>query len=320
MLENEARPARSRFLHFPEPPSVMPESPPAAFDPVLLARLAGLELRARSIVDGWLAGRHRSPQKGFSVEFAEHREYTPGDDPRSLDWKVFGKRDRYQVKQYEAETNLACEVVVDVSESMTYRSAGAPWTKRDCATSAAAAIAYLVLRQNDAAGCATFDTQIRQYVRPSGQGGQWSAILRALESPAAITEPAARPFAAIHDLVSRLPGRSVVAIFTDALGDLETLLMAVQRLRHARHEVIVFQLVDPAEEEFPFDGMIQFQGLERTGAEALDARSLREAYREEFAAFTRELSTRCRALGADYEKVRTDAPLDRTLAAFLSRR
>ena len=301
----------------------MSNPPSAAFDPVLLAKLAGLELRACSIVDGWLAGRHRSPQKGFSVEFAEHREYTPGDDPRSLDWKVYGKRDRYQVKQYEAETNLACVVLLDVSESMTYRSQAAPWTKLDCARTAAAALAYLVLRQNDAAGCVTFDSELRQYVRPSGQGGQWAAVLRVLETacPESAGESSGgRPYAALHDAASRLPSRSVAAMFTDALGDTENLLTAIQRLRHARHEVIVFHVVDPAEEVFPFEGMVLFRGLESTGSEALDSRPLRDVYRAEFADFTKQLSTRSRALGADYEMLRTDAPLDRTLSAFLSRR
>jgi uncharacterized protein (DUF58 family) len=292
-------------------------------DPALLARLAGLELRARTVVDGWLAGRHRSPQKGFSVEFAEHREYTPGDDLRYLDWKVYGKRDRYQLKQFEAETNLACSLLVDVSESMNYRSSAAPWSKLDCARTAAAALAYLVLRQNDAVGCLTFDSQRRNFVRASGQGGQWTAILRALEPTGAATEgitAQVRPYSALHEAADHLPPRSVAAIFSDCLGDLSALLIAMKRLRHAGHDVILFHVVDPAEEDFPFEGVTLFSGLEGTGSELLDTRPVRDAYQAEFAAFCREVSSGCRELGGDYERIRTDAPLDLVLASFLSRR
>lgn len=298
----------------------------ATIDPRLLAQLEGLELRARTIVDGWLAGRHRSNQRGFSVEFAEHREYTPGDDLRYLDWKVFGKRDRYQLKQFEAETNFACILLVDVSESMDYRSAGAPWSKRDCATTAAAALASLVLRQNDAAGVALFDSRLRGVVRPSGQGGQWQAILRALQPPtpesgrADATPPHDRSYSPVGAIAERLPARSIAVVFSDGLGDRDSLLTGLRRLCHAKHDVILFHVIDPAEEEFPFEGMTLFRGLEHAGDETADTAPLRKAYRAEFAEFERELSARCRELGGEYVKLRTDQPLDRSLAAFLSRR
>ncbi|MBX3443108.1 MAG: DUF58 domain-containing protein [Planctomyces sp.] len=301
--------------------------PPAARllpDPALLARLGSLELRARAVVEGWLAGRHRSPGRGFSVEFAEHREYSPGDDLRYLDWKVFGKRDRFQVKQFEAETNLACTLAVDVSESMTYRSPAAPWTKLDCAKTAAAALASLVLKQNDAAGCATFDDDQLELLRASGKGGQWGAILHRLENaePRAGggTAAAAPSLGGLHALADRLPPRSVVILLSDALAPAEDWLAAIKHLRHARHDVVLLQVIDPAEAEFPFEGVTLFRGLEGLGTETLDARSLADAYREEFGAHVRALSTGCRDLGGDYALVRTDAPLDFTLAAFLTRR
>jgi uncharacterized protein (DUF58 family) len=295
-------------------------------DPRILARLSGLELRAKAVVSGWLAGRHRSPRKGFSVEFAEHREYSPGDDLRYLDWKVYGKRDRFQVKQFEAETNLGCAVLVDVSESMTYRSAGAPWSKLECAQTAAAALAYLVLRQNDAIGCSVFDRDAMDLLRPSGKAAQWSAVIRMLEQGrprtqgVSATGGAANPFAALHELAERLPPRSVVAVFSDCLGPLDELLGAFKHLRHARHDLIVFQVVDPAEEDFPFEGMTMFQGLEGLGSETLDPHSLRDAYQAEFADLCRRISTASHDMGGDYERLRTDLPLDGVLAAFLARR
>ena len=155
---------------------------PSYLEPETLSRLSGLELKARGIVDGYLSGMHRSPQRGFSVEFAEHREYTPGDDLRYLDWKVYGKRDRHYLKQYEEETNFVCELMVDVSHSMRYRSEQAPLSKLEYAKCVAAALAYLVLRQQDAVGLSTFAGEVAATVRPSGQAAQLKQVVQVLET------------------------------------------------------------------------------------------------------------------------------------------
>jgi uncharacterized protein (DUF58 family) len=287
-------------------------------DPRTLARLEGLELRARRIVEGYVAGLHRSPYQGFSNEFAEHREYAPGDDLRYVDWKVFGKSDRFYLKQFEEETNLICYLLVDTSESMQYQSPGAPMSKLAYAECAAASLAYLVLRQRDSVGLVTFDQEVRQLIRPSSNPTQLKRIVRVMEDTAAARKTRTGPI--FHDLAERFARRGIVVILSDLFDDLEAILAGLKHFHHRRHDVIVLHVLDPAEIDFPFQQVTMFKGLEGLGEIVAEPRGLRAAYQKEVGAFLKQIQTGCRAQQIDYLMVRTNEPLDTVLTAFLSAR
>jgi uncharacterized protein (DUF58 family) len=287
-------------------------------DPHTLSRLDGLELRARRIVEGYVAGLHRSPYQGFSNEFAEHREYAPGDDLRYVDWKVFGKSDRFYLKQFEEETNLICYLVLDTSESMQYRGPAAPLSKLAYGQCAAAALAYLVLHQRDAVGLVTFDQEIRQIIRPSSSPTQLKQVVNVMESTTAARKTNTGPI--FHDLAERLSRRGIVVVISDLFDDADALLSGLKHFRHRRHDVIVFQVLDPAELDFPFQQVTMFKGLEAMGEVVTEPRSLRAAYQKEAQAFLKRVRTGCRAQQIDYLTVRTDQSLDTVLSAFLTAR
>jgi uncharacterized protein (DUF58 family) len=287
-------------------------------DPHTLARIQGLELRARRVVEGYVAGLHRSPYQGFSNEFAEHREYAPGDDLRYVDWKVFGKSDKVYLKQFEEETNLICYLLLDTSESMKYQGPTAPLSKLAYAQCAAAALAYLVLHQRDSVGLVTFDQEIRQLIRPSSNPTQLKQLLRVMEQTAATQKTRTGPI--FHDLAERLARRGIVVILSDLFDDVDAMLAGLKHLRHRRHDVIIFHLLDPAEVDFPFQYVTMFKGLEAWGEVITEPRSLRAAYQEEVRAFLKHIRAGCRAQQIDYLMVRTDEPLDAVLTAFLSAR
>lgn len=314
---------------------------PNLLDPAVLARLKGLRLRAERIVEGFVSGLHRSPYQGFSNEFAEHREYVPGDDLRYVDWRAFGKSDRIYLKQFEEETNLIGYLVLDVSESMTYRSEGsgvrsqrsgkkasrererpeangAPMSKLEYAQTAAAALAYLILKQQDAVGLATFDDEVRTLLKPSGSPSQLTPVIQAIEDGGDREKTAAGPI--FHELAERLTRRGVVIILSDLFDDPESLLAGLKHFRHRRHDVIVMHVLDPAELEFPFQQPTLFKGLERLGELLVDPARLRKAYKEEFDRFRNEVAAGCRSQGADYVLLQTDRPLDVALTAYLHRR
>lgn len=287
-------------------------------DPQTLARLQGLELRARSIVEGYVAGMHRSPYHGFSVEFAEHREYVPGDDLRHVDWKVFGKTDKVYLKQYEEETNLVCYLLLDTSESMRYQSEGTPLSKLEYAQCAAAALAYMTLEQQDSVGLVTFDQEIRALLRPSGNPSHWKQILRLMEDSRPERKTATGPI--FHDLAERLKKRGIVAIFSDLFDDVPEMLAGLKHFRHRRHEVVLFHVLDPAELDFPFEQTTLFEGMEQLPEVLSDPRSLRKAYLDEFNAFVKQVQSGCRDQRIDYVQLRTDQSLGLALASYLSLR
>ena len=293
-------------------------TPSPLLDPQTLARLQGLELRARRIVEGYIAGLHRSPYRGFSNEFAEHREYAPGDDLRYVDWKVYGKSDRFYLKQFEEETNLICYLLLDTSESMQYQGPGAPLSKLAYAQNAAAALAYLVLHQRDAVGLVTFDHEIRQVVRPSSNPTQLKQVLRVMEQSTAERKTRTGPI--FHDLAERLGRRGIVVILSDLFDDVEPMLAGLKHLRHRRHDVIVLQVLDPAEIAFPFQQVTMFKGLEALGEVVTEPRSLQAAYQREIGSFLKRVRVGCRAQQIDYLLVETDQPLDTVLTGFLSAR
>lgn len=285
-------------------------------DPALIATLEPLEVRARKIVEGYVAGRHDSPYRGFSVDFAEHRHYAPGDDLRYLDWKLHAKTDRFHLKQFEEETNFAAHILLDVSESMTYRSDEAAWSKLECARTLAAGAAYLVVRQRDAAGLALFDRQAQLVLPPSSKPSHLTAVLQALESATAGEDTAIGPI--LHDLAGRVTRRGLVLVFSDLFDDAESILRGLRHLAHRRHDVRVAQFVDPCEVDFPFDEPTRFLGMEGLPDLAVDAGALRRAYRDEFSAHRRAIEAGCRDMGASHRLVRTDEPPDRVLLELLS--
>jgi uncharacterized protein (DUF58 family) len=291
---------------------------PTSIDPRTLAKIRGLRLRARHIVEGYIAGRHRSRQPGFSIEFAEHREYAPGDDLRYVDWKVFGRSDKVYLKQFEDETNLLCYLVLDISQSMTYLGPGAALSKLEYAQSVAAALAWLVLQQQDAVGLATFDDQIRALVRPASSPSQLEQILAILESATpGKTTAAGKNF---HDLAQRLTKRGIVMILSDLFDDVASLAAGLKHLRHRQHDVVLLHVLDPAELEFPFERLTEFKGLENIRTVQTDPQRIRAAYLRELESFCHALEMECRRQHIDYFLIRTDQPLDGALTGVLSAR
>ena len=218
-------------------------------NPQTLASIEGLGIQARLIVEGYVAGMHPSPYHGFSVEFAEHREYVPGDDIRHVDWKVWSKTDKYYLKQYEEETNLLLYLLLDSSESMSYAS-GKNVSKFQYAQFVASALAYMVLQQQDSVGLATFDDGVRRYLRPAGQTVHLKEILHVLDvTPARSKSDLGIVF---NDLAERFKKRGVVVVLSDFFDDVPRIIAGLKHLRHRRHEVIVFHILDPAELDFPF--------------------------------------------------------------------
>ncbi|MDX1945125.1 MAG: DUF58 domain-containing protein [Pirellulaceae bacterium] len=289
-----------------------------SLDPRTLAKLRGLSLRARHIVEGYVAGLHKSPYHGFSIEFAEHREYAPGDDLRYVDWKVFGRTDKIYLKQYEDETNLLCYLVLDVSESMRYQSREAALSKIEYAQCLAAALGWLVLQQQDAVGLATFDSQLRSLIRPSGSPSHLEQLINVMESAPAGKKTAAGPI--FHELAERLTKRGVVIVLSDFFDDVNSLVAGLKHFRHRRHDVVLWHVLDPAEIDFNFAGPTQFKGLENYPEIQADPQVIRRAYLREFAAFQRALQQACRTQQIDYVLMRTDQPIDVALTSFLAGR
>jgi uncharacterized protein (DUF58 family) len=293
-------------------------------DPLALAKVRNLEMQARLIVEGYLSGMHKSPYHGFSVEFAQHREYVPGDDLKHLDWKVYSRTGRFYLKQYEEETNLACWLLVDASESMRYGSgpvdaSGQPLvSKYDYASMAAAALAYLILHQQDSAGLVTYDNAVRQFLKPSSQPSHLKQMITCLNKGAGRERTSLAPI--FHDLAERITRRGIVVVLSDFFDDMPDILNGLKHLRHKRHEVIVLHVLDRAELEFPFQEATLFRGLEQYPELLTDPRSLRDGYLEQVGGFLSELKSGCRAQNIDYVQLRTDAPLGVVLASYLGYR
>lgn len=292
-------------------------NPPLSnLDPRTLAQISELEFRARRVVEGFLAGLHRSPQHGFAVEFAQHREYAPGDDIKHLDWKVFGRTERYYLKQYELETNLICYLLVDASQSMSYGSRGT--TKFDHARLAAASLGYLMAQQADSVGLAVFDLQIRRFLRPSGQPSQLKEIVRCLSDGPGATPTKLGPV--LHEIARRASKPGLVLLLSDLLDDVPAILSGLQHLAFARHDIVVFHVIDAAEEDFPFENPTLFRGLEIPAEMLVDPRGLREGYLKQFRAFRDELQRGCRMLKIDLVPLRTDQDVGLVLSRYLAYR
>jgi len=285
-------------------------------DAATLAKLAGVKLRARAVMEGVLSGLHKSPHQGQSVEFSEHKEYAPGDELRHLDWKAFGKFDRYYIKRYEHETNLRAMLVVDGSGSMGYRSAAL--SKLEVAATLAGAMAYLLVRQQDAAGVSVVTREGFAEVPPRAAAGHLHTVLGALEA----VEPRGGTdlFAAAEHLAERVRRGGLILVFSDLFDDREEALARLLALRARGNDVAVFQVLDPAELEFPFDDPTLFLSMEDDRKLEVNAREIRASYLEEFGAFLQRTRAACSEADVDYTLVRTDEPLDSVLLTFLGKR
>ncbi len=285
-------------------------------DPAVLAEISRLDLRARQVVLGYVSGLHKSPRKGYSVEFAEHREYVAGDDIRHLDWKLWGRADRLYIKQYEEETNLRCHLLLDISESMRFGTG--PLNKFDYAATAAASIAYLLLRQRDAVGMRLFDDDLRGVVPLSSN---WHSIHNILQMAEPIKPKRKTDFSVpLRDFADQSGRRSMVVILSDLFAPLETIERGLQLLRHRRHEVVLFHVLDETELTFPFEDNTKFVGLEEMPDLVAEPRSLRDGYLEVVNEFLAKVRRMCASMRIDYMTVSTGDRLDKTLAGFLAAR
>ncbi len=283
-------------------------------DPRTLSRIAGLEVRARHVVEGYLAGLHRSPFHGRSVEFAEHRPYTFGDELKHIDWRLWARSDRFYVKLYEEETNVRAHFLMDASASMGYRSGSL--SKYDYGATLAASLAYLLLLQQDAVGLTVFDAQIRDELAPSASPARLRDFCRILETNSA--EGRTDLGGLLHQIADRLARRGLLILVSDLIAPSADVFSAFERFRYEGHAVIVVHVVDESEESFPFDGNVRFEALESGEAVLVDARQVREVYVESFRAFRDAIQRACLQRQIDYMEAQTAAPLDVSLAAFLS--
>ena len=326
---------------------------PRFLDPATLSRLSSMEMRARIVVEGFVSGLHKSPYRGFGVEFVEYRQYTPGDDIRHVDWKAVGRSDRYYVKEYEDETNLQCVLLLDRSASMGYggqrsrrsgrsgltrrfgRSGRSDQTRQDdgqdgqaTATTAldkleygsylAASLAYLILRQGDGVGLVTFDQTVHNYLPPSSKNTQWLAIHSTLDELCADEgTDMGRP---LHELAESMPRRGLVILISDLIDDVEQMMNALMHFRFKGHEVLVFHIVDREELTFPFSETARFDDPETGQRITVTPSAIRDEYLEAVGDFMESIRTGCAKIQVDYERMETERPLDFALFSYLSRR
>jgi uncharacterized protein (DUF58 family) len=296
----------------------MTEIPTNYLDPRVLDKVARLELRARLVVEGFVTGMHKSPYRGFSVEFAQHREYVPGDDLRHLDWKIFGKSDRYVIKQYEEETNLRAHLFLDQSESMNYGADGA-LSKFDYSATACASLAYMIQQQADAVGLTLFDETIAKQVPPSNTRQSLGHLFDGLEG-AKTRDQKTRIGTVLHELAGQLRQRGMVMIFSDLFDEPKEVIQGLREIRSRGHDVIVFHVMDHDEIEFPFERMTMFEGMEQLPELLCDPKSLRDAYLTEVNSFAEEIRKGCLSQRIDYVRIDTKNPLDIVLTSYLSAR
>ncbi len=284
--------------------------------PEAIERISRLDLRARHIVEGFLAGMHRSPYFGQSVEFLQHRGYTWGDDLRFVDWKVWAKQDRYYVKQFEEDTNLRATLLVDVSGSMHYGSG--PLNKYQYASTIAVSLAHLLLQQQDAVGCVAFDDRTRMVVPQRTKRNHLDSVIKALD----VNRPNNKTdlYTVLRAVAETHPRRGLMALISDLLTEREPLFRGLKLLRSRGHDVMVFHILDDDEIDFPFNGPTRFEGLEEQFHLNCSPRALREGYLAALSGYLEEIRRGCAGNNLDYVLIRTSQPLDGALAAYLSHR
>jgi uncharacterized protein (DUF58 family) len=286
------------------------------FDPDGLSKLGNLELVARQVVEGFLTGRHRSPYHGFSVEYLDHRPYVPGDELRSLDWKILARTDKYHVKLFQDETNLRATILLDCSKSMAFQSG--KLSKLQWGSYLAAALTHLLLRQNDAVGLVLFDNTVRTYLPPKARPTQFRRVLDLLEP-----EPAAHDTdvgAVLHDVAERVRKRGLVVVISDLIDDVAKVAGGLQHFRHNGHEVIVFHVLDDAELTFPYDRLTRFKDMEGSGRVVANAKTLRTRYLARMQQFLEGVKAACFERDISYLLCNTAEGYDQFLAAYLEKR
>ncbi len=285
--------------------------------PDTIARLKNIELKARMVVEGFITGLHKSPYHGFSVEFAEHRPYNPGDPIRYLDWKVYGRSDKFYIKQFEEETNLRSVIALDSSASMKYASKG-NISKYEYSSYLAAAISYLLIKQRDAAGLALYDTDIKRYLPPNSRQSFISEILKAIAGNEPENETGTAK--ALDLLAERINRRGLVVIISDFFDETDSIMQALKHFRHKKHEVIVFQVLDPREVDFKLGSGANFRDME-TGEEMItQPHQLRKVYHETMQDFIETIKSACYANHIDYHLIDTSMPFDRAMKEFIIKR
>lgn len=285
-------------------------------DPSALARLKNIKLVARAVVEGFISGLHRSPYKGFSVEFAEYREYVPGDDLKHFDWKVYARTEKEYVRLYQEETNLRVHVLLDCSSSMSFASRGL--TKFDYGAFLSASLAYLAIRQQDSCGLIVFDTDIRKNIPPRSSPIHLKNMLTVLEEVK--TTEKTNVAETLHKLAESIVKRSLIIVVSDLFDDPEAIMKGLHHFRHKRHEVIVFHVMDPAEIEFPYDDMTEFRDLETGERINVNPISVREEYLKRMDAFVARFKHECAKSNIEYLLLNTEVPFEIALASFLAKR
>jgi uncharacterized protein (DUF58 family) len=286
------------------------------FDPEGLARIKNMELVARQVVEGFLTGRHRSPYHGFSVEYLDHRSYTPGDDLRALDWKILARTDKYHVKLFQDETNLRAHLLLDCSKSMHFASG--ELSKLAYGSYLAAALGYLMLQQNDAVGLGLFDTQLRHYLPPKARKTQFRRILELLDHP--LGQEDTDVGAVLHDVAERIPRRGLVVLVSDFIDEETNIASGLQHFRHNNHEVVAFHVMDDAELNFPYDRLTRFKDMEGHGRLTANPRALRNRYLARINEFVENMKAICFERNVSYNLVNTKEPYAQFLAAYLEKR
>ena len=296
----------------------MKKNPAQYLNPDIIQQVTRLDLKAKFIVEGFIAGLHRSPFHGFSTEFSEHRKYNLGDEIKSIDWGVYAKTDKYYIRKYEAETNLECFLIVDMSESMGYRYDETQVTKLEYATYLAAAMGYLMTKQQDPVGLITFDTRIRDFMGCRSKRDHLVSIISALSK----NKPGGQTNfeQAILHASGLIRHRGLVVVFSDLLDDPEKVIQGIHNLRFRGHEVIVFHILDAAEVDFPFKGVTIFEDVESDAHVQVDPDTVREGYQEQINALIETYRDECRNADVDYVQVTTSTPFDKALLEFLRRR
>ncbi|MBT8148163.1 MAG: DUF58 domain-containing protein [Gammaproteobacteria bacterium] len=285
-------------------------------DPNVLASLDNLELRARVVVEGFLAGMHKSPKRGFSVEFNDYRNYYQGDDMRHVDWKLYARSEKFYIKQYEDETNLRCFIALDTSASMDYSSGGI--SKLEYGRTLASALAYFIMRQRDAVGLITFDDEVREFIPAKCRQPHLIRILRSLSHlETGLHTDVVKPLA---DLAAHLHKKSLVILITDMLDDESRVISALQNLRSMGNDVITFQIMDNAELNFPFNEPSEFIDLESNESFITSPAAIREAYLKNLNEFLDYCRKKCQTSGVDYCLLNTKDPLDEALSSYISKR
>jgi uncharacterized protein (DUF58 family) len=285
-------------------------------DPKILSKVSGMELRARTVVEGFISGLHRSPYRGFSVEFAEYREYTPGDDTRFIDWKVFARSDRYYLKEFEEETNLSCHMLLDTSASMNYGSAGI--SKLEYASYLAASLGYLIFQQRDGVGLLSFDTAVRYFIPSRNKRGHLLSILRYLEKVKGSNETEiAIP---LHRMADTINKKGMIILISDLLDDPEKTLDGLRHFRFKGHDILVFHILDPTELTFPFENATRFIDYEGPDELLAIPSQIRDTYMRNLNAHLEAFKKGCGRLSIDYQILDTSKPLDFALFSYLAAR